>query len=305
MDLNWIEDFRVLAEVRSFSRAARVRSISQSAFSKRIRSLENALGGELVVRNRQPLQLTPLGSQFLTDSGPILEHVRQARDNAMRLLETDRHDLTFCGATALAHSFYPPWITRKKAQLPGIVPQMVAQRSVDDDVRALEIGEVDFLLTYYHGRLPSVLDGAAIEHKVLGREELLPVCVPVPQSGAPLFDLDRPRPGPIPYVARLKGSYIGALVEALLAELRPPVVRAYAGTNGETLLGLLLEGNGIGWMPHDRIRTVLQQRALVRAGDTRWTIPVEVRLYRRLGRDRPIIEKFWSAISPDPEFPLR
>ncbi|MBL9048416.1 MAG: LysR family transcriptional regulator, partial [Tabrizicola sp.] len=44
MDLNWLEDFLALAESRSFSRAAEVRGVTQSAFSRRIRALEDWLG---------------------------------------------------------------------------------------------------------------------------------------------------------------------------------------------------------------------------------------------------------------------
>lgn len=305
MDLSWIEDFRALAETRSFSRAARNRNITQSAFSKRIRSLEHTVGGELIQRNRQPLELTPLGQQFLIDSGPILASVARAMENAADLLGAGAHDVRFSAATTLAQSFYPPWIAGKKAALAEMIPQMVSSRSMEEDAEALEAGSIDFFLTYFQAGTALPFDSPAFIHKVLGYEELLPVCAPVSKGSEPVFDLDRPQGSPIPYVYRLKGSYIGRLVEDQIGRLGPSVERAYAGANGENIIGLLLLGKVIGWMPLDRVRDYLDQHRLVRAGGARWSIPVEVRLYRRAGRCRRVVEKLWSLVDErQPEFPF-
>ena len=48
MDLQWLEDFLTLAETRSFSRSAELRGVTQSAFSRRIRALEEWLGTGLL-----------------------------------------------------------------------------------------------------------------------------------------------------------------------------------------------------------------------------------------------------------------
>ena len=297
MDLNWVEDFRTLAETRSFSRAARLRSITQSAFSKRIRSLEHVLGGELILRNRQPLELSPLGKQFLADSGAIVDSVAHAQQNAARLLGIGEFDVRFSAATTLSQSFYPPWIAAKKARLPEMIPQMVASRTMEEDAAALESGAIDFFLTYFNREHPLPFDPQTFDHKVLGYEELVPVCAPAPDRRGPVFDLDRPGDRPVPYISRLKGSYIGHLVEARIAALRPAVEQAYAGANGENIIGLLLHGNVIGWMPHDRVREYLAQGRLMRAGGERWSIEVEVRLYRRTHRDRRCIERLWALIA--------
>lgn len=44
MELKWLEDFTALANTLSFSRAAEVRNVTQSAFSRRIKQLEMWLG---------------------------------------------------------------------------------------------------------------------------------------------------------------------------------------------------------------------------------------------------------------------
>ncbi len=44
MDLNWLEDYLALAETLSFSRGAARRHVTQPAFSRRIRALEDWVG---------------------------------------------------------------------------------------------------------------------------------------------------------------------------------------------------------------------------------------------------------------------
>lgn len=56
--------FRDLADSASFSRAAEMNAISQSAASQQIRRLEKELGISLVQHNKRPLVLTPAGQEF-------------------------------------------------------------------------------------------------------------------------------------------------------------------------------------------------------------------------------------------------
>ena len=50
METKWLEDFISLAETHNFSRSAALRHVTQPAFSRRIQSLENWLGIDLVDR---------------------------------------------------------------------------------------------------------------------------------------------------------------------------------------------------------------------------------------------------------------
>ncbi|HEX2474430.1 MAG TPA: LysR family transcriptional regulator, partial [Lacipirellulaceae bacterium] len=62
MDLDWLKDFLALAEQGNFSRAADVRNVTQPAFSRRIRAMEDWIGVPLFVRGAQGTSLTPAGA---------------------------------------------------------------------------------------------------------------------------------------------------------------------------------------------------------------------------------------------------
>jgi len=61
IETKWLEDLVALAATRSFSQAAERRFVTQPAFSRRIRSLENCLGLTLVNRAKTPVELTEAG----------------------------------------------------------------------------------------------------------------------------------------------------------------------------------------------------------------------------------------------------
>ena len=50
MDLKWIEDFLYLSQYGSFAKAAKARNVTQPAFGRRIKLLEEWLGADLVNR---------------------------------------------------------------------------------------------------------------------------------------------------------------------------------------------------------------------------------------------------------------
>ena len=54
MDLKWIEDFLYLSQYGSFAKAAKARNITQPAFGRRIKLLEEWVGVDLVNRNTYP-----------------------------------------------------------------------------------------------------------------------------------------------------------------------------------------------------------------------------------------------------------
>ena len=79
MDTKWLEDFVSLAETRSFSRSAQLRHITQSAFSRRIQSLEAWAGAPLVDRSAYPTQLTAAGTALYARALDILQSLQSSR----------------------------------------------------------------------------------------------------------------------------------------------------------------------------------------------------------------------------------
>ena len=79
MEIKWIEDFVALAQTQSFSRAAEIRNVTQSGFSRRIQALEQWVGAELVDRSGYPPALTRSGTLFKEAADEILVKLYDTR----------------------------------------------------------------------------------------------------------------------------------------------------------------------------------------------------------------------------------
>ena len=66
MDINDFRTFLEVSRTRHFGQSARNLCVTQSAVSARIRQLEEALGKQLFIRQRNNIQLTPAGEQLLS-----------------------------------------------------------------------------------------------------------------------------------------------------------------------------------------------------------------------------------------------
>ncbi|WP_249673390.1 LysR family transcriptional regulator [Pseudomonas abieticivorans] len=80
MDLKQLECFVRVAEFGSFTRAAAVLNMSQSAVSRQVRQLEVELCEHLLLRNGRSVLLTDAGRRFFNHGQGILRQVQVARE---------------------------------------------------------------------------------------------------------------------------------------------------------------------------------------------------------------------------------
>lgn len=72
MDINYLKEFVVLAEIGNYMKAADALFISQSSLSKHIKALEKEVGLSLFERSTRKIQLTPYGETLLPYARKII-----------------------------------------------------------------------------------------------------------------------------------------------------------------------------------------------------------------------------------------
>jgi DNA-binding transcriptional LysR family regulator len=82
VELRQLTYFVAVAEELHFGRAAERLHLAGPSLSQQIRNLERELGTQLLVRDRRHVELTPAGSQFLTDAREVLDAAARAFDRA-------------------------------------------------------------------------------------------------------------------------------------------------------------------------------------------------------------------------------
>jgi DNA-binding transcriptional LysR family regulator len=87
-DLSELSAFAIVAEERSFTRAAARLGISQSALSHSMRGLEKRLGLQLLARTTRSVSPTASGLSILKELAPALERIERALADSRKQRET-------------------------------------------------------------------------------------------------------------------------------------------------------------------------------------------------------------------------
>src|SRR5262250_1623442 len=120
LDLRQMRTFAVVAQRRSFTRAADELEIAQQAVSQQIKALERSLGVTLLRRTPRRVELTAEGEVFLADCQRVLA----AADRAARRVQAAARGEA--GTLRLAYTLSTVWDTTPKllARLAEVHPQV-------------------------------------------------------------------------------------------------------------------------------------------------------------------------------------
>lgn len=295
MDIEWLEDFLVLSDLSSFTRAAQARNVTQSAFSRRIRSLEEWIGIPLVDRDTVPPRLTMAGHLF---RDAAREMVRQLHDTRVALGHRSK---AFSGiklfvAYSLTQHLLPQWIDHINTHISGLKFEVLAGETYDGLV-ALSSSRCDLLMVYHTPVLPIAVDERATPSIVLGTDRLVPVCK-ANEDGEAIYLLSEARVRNLPLLSYPPESFFGRLCNSLI-RFRPsdPYFNVVAQSpHSRILQSLACVGLGIAWLPESIVREDLDARRLALAGDSEWSTSVEIRLYASQERSRLLQAGLWENI---------
>ncbi len=304
MEAKWLEDFVCLAETGSFSRAALLRHVTQPAFSRRIQSLENWIGVDLIDRTSYPTRLTPAGQVFYEQALNLLAQMGTTRALLRGSGKASAQTLQLAVPHTLSFVFVPKWVKRveKKiqSQFPGPLRTRLIAGNVHDAVLTLAESNCDLVICYYHPRIPLQLDPQRYEFKSIGSETVSPYCRPR-ADGKPLYQLPGKDVAPIPWLNYTANAYLARVVEQIQTEARARLNAeiVYETDMAEGLKMMALEGHGLAWLPDSLVAKETRARRLIMASD-QWRVSLEIRVYRQRQiaerQAKPIAAAVWNAL---------
>ncbi|OPX54670.1 transcriptional regulator, LysR family [Oceanospirillum multiglobuliferum] len=293
IETKWLEDFIALAQSQSFSRAAQLRHVTQPAFSRRIKVLEQAVGVQLVDRDAQPVRLTESGLQFLPVARKVLS---QLQGGIKQLSQAGAYlpRINFCAAHALSFTLMPELVQWIRRQEPGFMARTEAA-NVDVGLSALRKGECDFLLAFHDPQSWVKLDANLFPSCQLGWTRLMPVCKAT-RHGKPIYQLGVDQD--VPYLAYTAEAMLGQAVrERLRSQVgRLSLKKVYETAMAQGLKEMVLAGEGVAWLPELTIKHELESGQIVLCGTEQWVAPLSICLYRAASIEKPMVEKVWQLI---------
>ncbi len=294
MDLNWLQDFACLGRTLNFTRAAEERNITQSAFSRRIKSLEIWLGVPLIKRTSYPVQLSDAGVQFLPIARETIANLSDIRQS----IRADERGSAAFQRFAVLHTISVNYLSGRIATLEKELPDLrvrVYSDNLNTCCQFLSEGTCDFLLYYSYKDVAPQLDEAVFSRKDIGTEQLIPVA----QSRAARdhgWNLARPDVLDIPYLGYDPTSFLGTVVDQTIGKRNPPLKLRYMDSLTEAIKRRVLSGSGVAWLPTGAVSDEIASGALICIGDADWEATLTLSLFCSPERLDAIGKQVWAAL---------
>jgi len=264
-DLVDLNAFVVVAEERSFTRAAAKLGTSQSALSFTIRRLEERLGIRLLTRTTRSVSPTQAGERLLSTLGPALDKIDAELAALTELREKPAGNIRISTAEHAAETVLWPKLAAFSAKYRDIKVEL-----------ALDYGLTDIVAERYDA-------GVRIGEQVAKDMIAVPIGPDLRMAvvGSPSYFANRPRPRhPRDLVAHdcinLRLPTYGGLFawefEKRGRELKVRVEGPLVFNNMALRLEAALAGLGLSYMPEDMVQPYIADGRLVRVLED-WCAP--------------------------------
>lgn len=297
MEIEYLHEFTVIANLGSFSRAAEELCISQSALSKHIAALERELDTPLLTRNSRNVSLSPAGAQILPMAAEIFSLGNKIRVAAAKESRKDRHILTIASIPVMAQYN----ITGVLAKFQQLYPQItldVAECEQHDLDAMLRDGRCELAFTRRSG------NGAEdMEYLPFAQDHLVAVMhLSHPLSKSPALQLSDLKDQPLLCLDQRTGLYDLCTRLCHQAGFQPNFV--YTGHRPENIVGLAAQNMGVALLMQRHTDYVHLQNVVTI--DIAPRVESTICLVRQQGiRPSRMGQSFWNFVQSlaDPDVP--
>src|SRR5260370_31341827 len=138
-ELTVLAAFAVVADERSFTKAAVKLGVSRSAISHSIRTLEERLGLRLLARTTRAVAPTDAGERLLAQLGPALHDIEAALTDMGRLRERPAGVVRLIAPPIVLATLVGPKLAKFTREYPDVVLALMSADDVRREPRAAPV----------------------------------------------------------------------------------------------------------------------------------------------------------------------
>jgi len=298
MRLEWIDDILAVIDTGSLTLAAQKRFLTQSAFTRRIRVIEDAMGTELFDRTTRPIQAL----------AHVTEHEGEMRKIALQLhsLKNALSDPSAATASrvsvACQHTIattISPRLIRKLTR-DGQVNVRVRSSNRDECLMMLLTSQVDFALIFEALGNKQEHENDIFLEEPLGSDWMVPVIASHYKDEL----MDAMNQQILPMITYPPDLYLGQLFDlAFMPHINEHFQLKRVAETGLALAALhyALEGIGIGWLPRSIAMRDIEQGRLLDLSDKLPNRELHVKIVRLRKDMSELAEQAWNQIAVEYE----
>jgi DNA-binding transcriptional LysR family regulator len=296
MRLEWIDDILAVLDTGSLARAADKRLLTQSAFTRRVRLIEDSIGAELFDRRRKPVTLMAGVEALAPELRDLSMRLRKIRYKLKSANGQSGGSLSFACQHAITTTV-SPWIVRALTTR-GEMSIRVRSSNQEECLMLLLSGEVDFVLMYTLPEEAAPFFEQAFEALTLGQDVLIPVCAPALRGIVSASQ--------IPCISYPTDVFLGRVfVRNIAPRLKNDVTIISKAETALTLAAheYALGGIGVAWLPRSMAMEALAQGSLVSLEGHLPVQPLDIKAYRLLEGRSAIGDPAWHSTLSQIELP--
>jgi len=254
LEIRWIEDLLALDHEKSISKAAALRHITQSAFTRRIQNIEVTLGFKILKRYSKNVDFTDAGQILLSTA----KNIKNQMDTTINYLEKNIKDNELSIKFAVSHSlitqFFPQFIQNLYIDYDDLKLEIIAS-NLQQGIYLLKEGSCDFLICYCDQLTLQQLDQSLFTYHKIVNMEILPVTAS--KNNEPKFSFNQA----FPLLAYSRKAYLRKCVDKII-ENKLNYRILYETDNASDLKALTLQGLGVAWLPRLLIEDEINEKKL-------------------------------------------
>lgn len=240
-DLGDLRAFLAASDLGSFRSAAKVLHLSESALSRRIDKLEDALGVELLTRTTRKIELTTIGRTFVHRARNVILELESALIGIKDVAEQLSGEVTLACVPSAVGYFLPSVLDEYRKLYPKIRVRVLDESS-SNVLLAVTRGDADFGVTYIGTQ------EADIHFQPLIEEAFVLAC-PTSHPLSKHKKVTWKDIGQHGYIALAQGSGNRFLIDQALAQSEERPRWFYEVNHVPALVSLVLSGLGVGVVP--------------------------------------------------------
>jgi DNA-binding transcriptional LysR family regulator len=271
-DLYELALFHLVVKHRSFTKAAEIAGLTQSAITRQMQGVENSLGLQLLERTTRTVRVTPAGEYLFHEAARLLGDVEQSLTHLAQEFAGARKEVRVDVSRTIGLAYLPGFFHANLRRFPHLGYRVTCQSS-GEILAALEANEQDIGVLCPPSRLPKTL---RVTHRFEDAFTLI-----VPKDSAPAGNaLSKPKTR-IDWLKQQnwllieERSNTGQQLRAWMADQEWRMEPTMQLDNFDLIINLVALGMGASFVPIRALALYNQKRNLLR-------VPLPARFTRQL-----------------------
>jgi len=291
MNSRQLDDLLALLDAKSLTEAATHRHVTQPAFSRRVRAIEQGLGFEIIDRSKRPGALKPFVIERHGDIRTLALALRRLTEDLRSASLTDRF-LIISAMHSISVSELPRVIRRIEELIPFTTVRL-RSKNLNECFAMLMTGQAAIMISYETERQKTRIDDDLVERIVLKKDRLVPA---ISQSRADEIRSLLKQNREVPLVTAPQDSFFGKVLADMPSGHGAHFsVRAISSLS-PAILEMALCGLGVGWVMESHAAHYFETGQLSSLSNILPSAEMQMVMMRVQSSRTPFLEAGWEVL---------